>query len=311
MSNGLIEDGWTMSQISNKNLQINKYKGLLGVLPALLFMLFFFIGGTLQSLWLSFNESAGLTSSPDQGFLWAYKGLLNIAFIRSLGITVMIAAGAALLAGTIGLFVSVILASYTYKWKWMTVLFQLPMGIPHLLAAYILMQVLMQSGWYARIAYHLGWVDSFEKFPVLVHDHWGIGILLAYMWKEVPFIVLLLYPFVNKLLSDWKETSSSLGASFRQTVLLVIVPILMPLWVGGMWVIFAFALGAYEIPALMGRTSLGSVPVMAWQEYTQFGLDRQPVAIAMNMILAAVSLIIGCILIYLQVKWYKQGRRVW
>jgi len=173
------------------------------------------------------------------------------------------------------------------------------------------MQVFMQTGWYARIVFHLGLIPSFEKFPVLVHDNWGIGILLAYLWKEVPFIILLVYPFVTKLLLDWEETSRALGASFKQTVLLVILPLLMPLWVGGMWVIFAFALGAYEIPALMGRTSLGSIPVMAWQEYTQFGLDRQPVAIAMNMVLAVIAFLVGSILIFLQLKWFKQGRRVW
>jgi putative spermidine/putrescine transport system permease protein len=308
MSNGLSEDGWTMLQTNKKNFQINRYKGLLGLLPALLFMLFFFIGGTLQSVYLSVS---GISFSPHHDSLWAYKELVSLSFTRSLGVTVAIAAAVAFLAGILGLFVSVILATRTYRWKWLTVLFQLPMGIPHLLAAYFLMQVFMQTGWYARIVFHLGLIRSFEKFPVLVHDNWGIGILMAYLWKEVPFIILLVYPFVTKLLLDWEETSKALGASFKQTVLLVILPLLMPLWVGGMWVIFAFALGAYEIPALMGRTSLGSIPVMAWQEYTQFGLDRQPVAIAMNMVLAVIAFLVGSILIFLQLKWFKQGRRVW
>jgi putative spermidine/putrescine transport system permease protein len=308
MSNGLSEDGWTMLPKSKKSFQINRYKGLLGLLPALLFMLFFFIGGTLQSVYLSVS---GISLPSQQGSLWAYKELGSFSFVHSLGVTVAIAAGVAFLAGMLGLFVSVILAAGTYRWKWLTVIFQLPMGIPHLLAAYFLMQVFMQTGWYARIFFHLGLIHSFEKFPVLVHDNWGIGILMAYLWKEVPFIILLVYPFVTKLLSNWEETSRALGASFKQTVLLVILPLLMPLWVGGMWVVFAFALGAYEIPALVGRTSLGSIPVMAWQEYTQFGLDRQPVAIAMNMVLAAVAFLVGSLLIYLQLKWFKQGRRVW
>jgi putative spermidine/putrescine transport system permease protein len=83
------------------------------------------------------------------------------------------------------------------------------------------------------------------------------------------------------------------------------------MWVGGMWVVFAFTLGAYEIPALLASTSFGSIPVEAFQEYSQFGLERQPIAIAMNMVLAVISFLVGSILIFLQLRWYKQGRRVW
>jgi putative spermidine/putrescine transport system permease protein len=300
-----------MLRIAKNTFQMKKYKGLLGLLPALLFMLCFFIGGTLQSLYLSFSSQTGMTPLSHHDSFWAYKELANLSFTHSLGVTTGIALLTALLAGMIGLLSALFLAVRSYRWKWLHILLQLPMGIPHLFAAYILMQVFMQSGWYSRIAFHLGLIDSFENFPILIHDDWGVGVILAYLWKEVPFIVLLIYPFILKLLSDWKETSALLGASLSQTVLWVIVPILMPIWVGGMWVVFAFTLGAYEIPALLARTSFGSVPVMAWQEYSQFGLDRQPIAIAMNLMLAVVSFITGIILIYLQLKWYKQGRRVW
>ncbi|HJV16501.1 MAG TPA: ABC transporter permease subunit [Bacillales bacterium] len=300
-----------MLRIAKNTFQMKKYKGLLGLLPALLFMVCFFIGGTLQSLYISFSSQTGNPPLSHHDSFWAYKELANSSFAHSLGVTTGIALLTALLAGMIGLFSALFLAVRTYRWKWLHILLQLPMGIPHLFAAYILMQVFMQSGWYSRIAFHLGIIDSLENFPIIIHDDWGVGVILAYLWKEVPFIVLLIYPFILKLLSDQKETSASLGASLTQTVLWVIVPILLPIWVGGMWVVFAFTLGAYEIPALLARTSFGSVPVMAWQEYSQFGLDRQPIAIAMNLMLAVVSFITGIILIYLQLKWYKQGRRVW
>jgi putative spermidine/putrescine transport system permease protein len=291
--------------------QINKHKGLLGILPALLFMLIFFLGGTLHSLSLSLGSQENISLLVHEDRLWAYKELINSSFFRSVGVTVGIAAVVAILSGITALLAALFLAERSQQWKWLNILFQLPIGIPHLLSAYLLMQVFMQSGWYARIAFHLGWIDSFEKFPVLVHDEWGLGVIFAYMWKEVPFIVLLLYPFILKLISDWKDQSKALGGSFSQTVRWVIVPILLPMWVGGMWVVFAFTLGAYEIPALLARTSFGSIPVVAFQEYTQFGLERQPIAIAMNMVLAVISLLVGCILIYLQLCWYKKGRRVW
>ncbi|WP_066311020.1 ABC transporter permease [Bacillus sp. FJAT-29814] len=300
---------WQKNKISQN---IHKNKGLLGILPALLFMLAFFVGGLVHALIISLE-------SPESDFLgetvgnkfWAYNELLNESFIQSIGVTVGIAAAVALLSGGIGLLAALYLAKMSHKWKWLQIIFQLPIGIPHLLSAYLFMQVFMQSGWYARIAFHLGIIDSMEAFPILVHDDWGVGVIVAYLWKEVPFIVLLIYPFIVKLIADWKEAATVLGGTFSQTVRWVIVPILLPMWAGGMWVVFAFTLGAYEIPALLARTSLGSIPVMGFQEYTQFGLERQPVAIAMNVVLAAISLLVGLLLIYLQLRWYQKGRRVW
>lgn len=299
---------WRITKISH---QIIKHKGLLGILPALLFMLLFFLGGTVHSLSMSMGSQEYLGLMVQEDRLWAYKELINSSFLQSVGVTVGLAAVVAILSGISALILALFLANRSQQWKWVNILFQLPIGIPHLLSAYLFMQVFTQSGWYARIAFHFGWIDSFEAFPILVHDEWSLGVILAYMWKEVPFIVLLIYPFIIKLLSDWREQSKALGGTFSQTVRWVVVPILLPMWVGGMWVVFAFTLGAYEIPALLARTSFGSIPVLAFQEYSQFGLERQLIAIAMNMVLAGISLLVGCLLIYLQLGWYKKGRRVW
>ena len=311
MSNGLNGDGLKMLEKNRLSMQLNRHKGLLGILPALLFMLFFFVGGLIHALCLSVGSQHQISLIGGEDSLWAYKELMKLSFLQSVGVTVGIAAAIAVISGIIALLAAIFLAERSSKWKWIQLIFQLPIGIPHLLAAYLLMQVFMQSGWYSRIAYYFGWIDTLEEFPVLVHDEWGIGVILAYMWKEVPFIVLLIYPFMIKLISDWEEQAKALGSTFSQTMRLVIIPILLPIWVGGMWVIFAFALGAYEIPALLASTSFGSIPVDAFHEYSQFGLERQPIAIAMNVVLAGISLLVGSVLIYLQLNWYKRGRRVW
>ncbi len=311
MSNGLNEDGLKMWEKNRLRVQLNSYKGLLGILPALLFMLFFFIGGSFHALCLSIGSSHQISLLGEEDLLWAYKELMNPSFFQSVAVSVGIAAAVAVLSGIIGLLTAIFLATKSARWKWLHIIFQLPIGIPHLLAAYLLIQVFMQSGWYSRIAYYFGWIDKLEEFPVLVHDEWGIGVLLAYMWKEVPFIVLLIYPFILKLISDWRDQARALGSTFSQTVRWVIIPILLPMWVGGMWVVFAFTLGAYEIPALIASTSFRSIPVEAFHEYSQFGLERQPIAIAMNVVLAVISLLVGSLLIYMQMDWYKRGRRVW
>jgi putative spermidine/putrescine transport system permease protein len=288
---------------------IHKHIGLLGIIPALLFVIFFFIGGFLHSFSISMGAYPEIYGKVEIG--WTYKELWTSSFLESLSVTVGMAAISSLVAGIIGLILALMLAIFTYQKTWIHIIFQLPFGVPHLIAAYMLTQVLMGTGWLSRIAYHLGFINEFESFPVLIHDDWGIGVLLAYSWKEIPFIVLLIYPFMIKLLLDWKDTVQMLGGSFSQMIRWVIIPILLPIWVGGMWVVFSYVLGAYEIPALMAQTSFGFIPVIAWQEYTQFGLSRQPLAIAMNVVLAFISLMIGILLVMRQKKWYASGRRLW
>jgi putative spermidine/putrescine transport system permease protein len=158
---------WQMTKISH---QLNKCKGLLGILPALLFMLIFFLGGTLHSLSLSLENQESFSLVTQDEKFWAYKELINGAFFQSIGVTVGIAAVVALFSGVTGLIAALFLVERSRHWKWLNIIFQLPVGIPHLLSAYLFMQVFMQSGWYSRIAYHLGWIDSIEAFPVLVHD---------------------------------------------------------------------------------------------------------------------------------------------
>jgi putative spermidine/putrescine transport system permease protein len=290
-------------------LFLYKNKGLLGILPAFLFVLCLLGGGFLQALTISIGFQTEFYG--DNGLLWAYKELSNSTFMHSLLATVGIAFVISILSGLIGLVAALLLATASYRKPWMHVILQLPVGVPHLLTGYMLAQVFVQTGWYARVAFRLGLIDSFEQFPALIHDQWATGVILAYLWKEIPFIVLLTYPFITKQMELFKETSKTLGASFMQLVRWVIVPMVMPIWVGGMWIVFAFTIGAYEIPALLARTSLRFVPVVAWQEYTQFGLERQPLAIAMNVVLAGVAFIVGIILLYLQKKWYTEGRRLW
>ncbi|GAB7387835.1 hypothetical protein BSNK01_16720 [Bacillaceae bacterium] len=282
-----------------------RYGWLWAVLPAVGFLLLFFLGGFAYSVWFSFTEGA----EENGGRGWAYRELAAASFLCSLAVTTGTAGAAAFLAGLAGLAIVLVLVRYASSARWLQILLQIPMGIPHLLAAYLLAQVLWQSGWFSRLAYRLGWIREMGRFPVLVQDPWGIGVLLAYLWKEIPFIVLLLFPFAMNIMREWGETAGALGASFFQTVRWVLLPLLLPLWVGGMWVVFAFVLAAYEIPALLASTSPGWVPVLAWQEYALFGLERRPVAMAMNLVLTAVALFVGIGLFALERRWYRRGRR--
>jgi ABC-type spermidine/putrescine transport system permease subunit II len=68
---------------------------------------------------------------------------------------------------------------------------QVPLTVPHLVVAVSMLFLLAPAGLAARLAAALGLIASPGQFPLLVNDRWAVGILLVYIWKEIPFITLM------------------------------------------------------------------------------------------------------------------------
>ena len=71
------------------------------------------------------------------------------------------------------------------------------------------------------------------------------GLTVAYIYFQLPLFILLIIPALDGLRRDWREASTSLGASATQYWLHVALPILAPSILGSFLLLFANAFGAY------------------------------------------------------------------
>jgi len=71
------------------------------------------------------------------------------------------------------------------------------------------------------------------------------GLTLAYLYFQIPLMILLIQPSILGLKSDWKEAASTLGASNWQYWKRIALPILSPSLIGGFLLLFAHSFGAY------------------------------------------------------------------
>jgi len=71
------------------------------------------------------------------------------------------------------------------------------------------------------------------------------GLTLAYLYFQIPLMILLIQPSILGLKSDWKEAASTLGASNLQYWRRIALPILAPSLIGGFLLLFAHSFGAY------------------------------------------------------------------
>ena len=187
------------------------------------------------------------------------------------------------------------------------VVFQLPITIPHLVAAVGIALVVAQTGLGARLAAGLGLIGEPKDFPALLYDRYSAGIILTYVWKEVPFIALVVLASLRGVALELEEVARTLGAGAWQRFWYVVFPVISPSVVAASLLVFAFTFGAFEVPYLLGKSYPTMLPVMAYDEYREIDLAARPGAMAINVLIALITGTVAAL--YLRLARDLGGRR--
>jgi putative spermidine/putrescine transport system permease protein len=257
--------------------------------PALLVLGGLFLTGLGLTLLRSFRyfPALGLTQ-PD---LSAYATILTApGFLKSLAVSLWIATASTLIAATLALGAALLLRQTFPGRALVSFLVQLNLTIPHIVGAIGILYLFSQSGSFARLADAVGLITGPQDFPALTQDPFAIGIILLYVWKELPFITLILLANLQTLGEDHEAVARSLGASRWQAFRHVLLPMLLPGLAAASALVFAFAFGAYEVPLVLGAHAPKALPVLAWQAWTDTDLATRPEAMAMAVVIALIGL---------------------
>jgi putative spermidine/putrescine transport system permease protein len=277
---------------------------LLLLLPALTLLGGLFLAALGLTLLRSFRymPALGLTE-PD---LAAYAAILTSpGFLQSLGLSLWIATASTVISALLAL-LSALLLRQTFPGRGaIGFLFQLNLTVPHVVGAIGILYLFSQSGSFARLAFAAGLIAEPGQFPALTHDPYAIGIILQYVWKEVPFIGLILLANLQAIGPDPEATARSLGASRWQAFRYVLLPLLTPGLAAASALVFAFAFGAYEIPLILGAHAPEALPVLAWRSFTDTDLTSGPQAYAMAITVAAIGLLM--LALYARLALPKRG----
>ncbi|MDP9410950.1 MAG: ABC transporter permease subunit [Actinomycetota bacterium] len=254
--------------------------------PALVVIGVLFAGGLVAALVqsLGYFPAIGMT----QVNLAAYREILTDGdFLNSLLLTVYVA-GASTGISTV-LAVLAALALRRSSGRLSAVVFQLPITVPHLVAAVGISLVVSQTGLGARLAAGLGLIGEPKDFPALLYDRYSIGIILTYVWKETPFVALVVLASLRGVAADLEDVARTLGAGAWQRFWYVVFPVISPGIVAASLIVFAFTFGAFEVPYLLGKTYPTILPVTAYNEYRDIDLSARPIAMAINILIAALT----------------------
>jgi putative spermidine/putrescine transport system permease protein len=164
----------------------------------------------------------------------------------------------------------------------------LSLAFPHLVWAVGLLLLLGQSGLLARLAAALGLIGGPADFPVLVRDRYGVGIILGYTAKETPFLALIVLAVLRSQPRGYALVAENLGASALQRLRYVTLPLVLPGLGAGALLVFAYVLGAYELPAVLGVRYPRVLAVLALEFFTDPDLRSRAEGMAISLVIAAI-----------------------
>ena len=276
-----------------------KYTPYLLLLPQIILLIIFAIG-LINGITQSFGVIP--TFGLREPTLNYYKEvLISKDMLNSILFSLYIAGTSSIFAVIIGTLICMIIVINKKTIKIYERLVQIPIVVPHVVVAIFILNIFSKSGLLARILSALGLISSQEQFINLVYDKYGIGIILAYLWKEIPFIIYFAISIMANINDSLGEAAINLGASKWETFRKVTLPLCKNTILSGFLIIFVFALGAYEIPQLLGPTLPKALPVLSYIQYIHPNLQNRPYAMALNGIIILISLI-SALLYYKLIK---------
>lgn len=209
-------------------------------------------------------------------------------FYSSLCFSIAVSAVASLLSVGIGFVAAFFLAEEDKEGMTMSIL-RLPILLPHFTAAFLVFLLLSQSGLVSRVSEGLGLISRVEQFPSLIFDPLGFGIIISYVWKEVPFCILFLYPTLRLVGRGLGETAYMLGASKLQYLLQVALPTCRASVLSLFIILFAYDFGAFEVPFILGASYPKAIGVLGYISYISADLGQRPYTMALNIIITIMG----------------------
>lgn len=270
-----------------------------------------FVGLFLIGIGLALTQSFGYLIPVDTDMKgWdVYISLFNdkhfyTAFFYSLYIAFMNTTGSLL----IGTFFAVLIWRLPHRYQRWAIIYKLFLILPHITVAFIVIILFSQSGILSSLLHQFGWQESMQQFPSLLYGNNGLGTIFAYMFKNTPFVILMLLSILIKLDEKQIQTAKMLGAPPVQIFMRIIRPQLMPMLHSTGIILFLYSFGAFEIPFIFGEQNMLSITT--FNIYFKTDLINRPHAMAMLMVMFVFSVCFVFVYFHMVSKLQNRERKI-
>jgi putative spermidine/putrescine transport system permease protein len=135
------------------------------------------------------------------------------------------------------------------------------------------------------------------------------GVGLAYVYFQVPLMVILITPALEGLRPQWQEAAENLGASKLEYMRHVAIPVMTPAFVGSLLILFGNAFSAYATALALVGAAIPLIPASineAINGNVLVNQDRIALALGVEMILVVAIVMIGYWLVQRRARRWLQ-----
>lgn len=164
-------------------------------------------------------------------------------------------------------------------------LYKVPLVVPGIVAAFIVMTLFDRGGIAGRVTALVG-VD----LPKLVRDDWALGVVIATVWKTVPFMTLIIGGSIAAIQKDVVFAARTLGAGPVGTFFRIQVPLALPGISAATLLSFIGGMGAFAVPNLLGPVY--PLPLSIHMYVNAFERNNWGLVYAMGTTLSVISCLV-------------------
>ncbi len=171
-------------------------------------------------------------------------------------------------------------------------------GIPLAFAFIIL---LGNTGIFVILGKSMG-IHALKSFNVYSFQ----GLLLTYIYFQIPLATLLLLPVFDGLRKEWKEAVILLGGNYLTYWIKVAIPVIMPSLLATLSVLFSNAIAAYATAYALLANNYSLLPIRISEQFVGEIAQRREFGSALAVVLMSTMIITTLINNYF-IKKYSGG----
>jgi len=265
------------------------YKIILKITPIAIPFIFIFMSGIVLTALQSFGIMFFGYTYDDHFF--AYKSLFTeVWFFHSFALTFFAAFFSSVFSVICGVLVSYNIWRLPESMRKYGIVSRIPLILPHIAVGFIVILFFSRSGIFSSLSTSVGVTSGMEDFPEILYSRYALDIILANIYKETPFVIVMVYAVLLKTDSRLIMTASMLGGTTVNIFFRIILPALMPIISTVFIIIFVYNFGSFEIPYVLGSSKPGLLSIRVYDYFFMKDLSLRPIAMAILMVIFVFSM---------------------
>jgi putative spermidine/putrescine transport system permease protein len=126
---------------------------------------------------------------------------------------------------------------------------KVPLFIPALVAAFLILNLISYHGLVNTALMRLNLIDEPLR---MLNDKFGWGVVFIQIWKNLPFVLLIVMASLASIRDDTIDAAKNLGAGYWSVLFRMYVPLAMPGILVSMILMFIKAFGDFPICSVAG-----------------------------------------------------------